>query len=143
MISNKCQYALRAVLELAKQEGRGPISIAAIAREQDIPARFLEAIMRQLKQAGYVEAQRGKEGGYLLAKPAREILVSDLIEEVQGPLFAPYDDHAQTRRSVDVFAPVWEAARSALAESMAHYTFDVLARHELKARGQLVANYTI
>ncbi|MFT5126221.1 MAG: Rrf2 family cysteine metabolism transcriptional repressor, partial [Verrucomicrobiales bacterium] len=50
MISNRCLYALKAVVELAEQEGLGPVTIAEIARKQGIPSRFLEAILRQLKQ---------------------------------------------------------------------------------------------
>ena len=60
MISNKCNYALRALLELAKRDGGGPATIVDIAQAQSIPARFLEAILRQLKQAGLTESVRGK-----------------------------------------------------------------------------------
>ena len=67
------------MLELAKAQQRGPISISEIAKKQDIPPRFLEAILRDLKQAGVLNSVRGKEGGYLLAKDAGDVSVSEII----------------------------------------------------------------
>ena len=67
MLTQKCQYAMRAVFELAKREGRGPVKINEIAEAQAIPQRFLENILNQLRQGGVVESRRGKEGGW----PAR------------------------------------------------------------------------
>ena len=62
LVSQKCQYALRALFELAKRNGEGPVKIAAIAKAQAIPPRFLEVILSQLKQGSFVESQRGSEG---------------------------------------------------------------------------------
>ncbi len=71
VLSQKSQYAVRAVFELAKKEGSGPVKAANIAAAQFIPVRFLENILGQLRQAGIVESVRGKEGGYRLAgRPA-------------------------------------------------------------------------
>ena len=79
-ISNKCYYALKATFELSKSEGRGPLTIGQIAKRQTIPARFLESILRQLKQSGLVDSLRGKDGGYFLQKSAKEILVGEVIQ---------------------------------------------------------------
>jgi len=68
-VSQKSRYALKAVLELSFRYGQGPISISQIARAQAIPARFLEAILAQLKRGGFVASRRGNEGGYILARP--------------------------------------------------------------------------
>ncbi len=70
LVSQKSQYALRAVFELARRNGGLPVKIADIAEAQAIPQRFLEVIMNQLKQGGFVESRRGKRGGYLLARSA-------------------------------------------------------------------------
>ena len=86
MISNKCYYGLRAMLELAIHEGDGPITIGDIAAARNIPVRFLEAILRQLKQAGLADSARGKEGGYQLARPAREISAASIIDAIEGPV---------------------------------------------------------
>lgn len=79
IFSSKCRYALQAALELARNEGRGPLTICAIAERQGIPARFLESILRDLKTGGVAESLRGKEGGYILSRPARKILISEIV----------------------------------------------------------------
>lgn len=81
--SKKGQYALRAIYELAKRKGRGPVKISAIARAQAIPQRFLEVILYQLKGSGLVESKRGFYGGYILTRPPEEITVGDIIRYVQ------------------------------------------------------------
>ena len=65
-ITQKCQYALRAIYELARR-GEGPCKIGAVAEAQGIPVRFLENILNSLKGAGFVDSARGKDGGYFLA----------------------------------------------------------------------------
>ena len=84
-LSAKADYALRASVELAGSAA-GPMKADAIARAQDIPQRFLEQILLDLKHAGLVSSQRGAEGGYWLAKPAAEIPLADVIRAVEGPL---------------------------------------------------------
>ncbi len=79
----KGQYALRAVYELAKRRGQGPIKISAIAEAQAIPHRFLEVILHQLKGSGLVDAKRGYYGGYALSKPPADITVGDVLRHLQ------------------------------------------------------------
>ena len=85
-VSQKCQYALRAVFELSKRFGNGPTTIAEIAGVQAIPARFLESILGQLRQGGFVESRRGIHGGYMIARPPKDISIGDLIGFVDGPV---------------------------------------------------------
>jgi len=85
-ITQKCQYGLRAVYELAKRAGQGPVKIADIAEAQAIPPRFLEAILCQLKLAGFLVSKRGSEGGYTLAREPGEISVGELMRCIQGPM---------------------------------------------------------
>jgi Rrf2 family protein len=84
-LSAKADYALRASIELAAA-GEGPVKADAVARAQDIPVRFLEQILLDLKHAGLVASQRGAEGGYWLGRPAAEIALADVIRAVEGPL---------------------------------------------------------
>jgi Rrf2 family protein len=84
-LSAKADYALRASVELAAA-GDGPVKADAISRAQEIPLRFLEQILLDLKHAGLVQSQRGAEGGYWLARPAAEVTLADLIRAVEGPL---------------------------------------------------------
>ena len=79
LVTQKKQYALRAIFELAKQQGRRPLKASLIAEAQAIPARFLEVIMGQLKRAGMVASKRGFYGGYTLARPPDQIRVGDIF----------------------------------------------------------------
>lgn len=75
----KGQYALRAIYELAKRKGDGPIKISDIALAQAIPRRFLEVILNQLKGSGIVMSKRGFYGGYSLAKSPDQVTVGDVF----------------------------------------------------------------
>ncbi len=86
LVSRKCRYALRAILELAMRNSQDPVKIADIAEAQAIPTRFLEAILNQLKQVGFVESRRGRRGGYFLKRSPDEITMGDVIESIQGCL---------------------------------------------------------
>jgi Rrf2 family protein len=87
-LNARVDYALRAVVELASALGSParPVTAERVATAQQIPPRFLESILLQLRRAGVVQAQRGPEGGYWLAKPADEITLADIIRVVDGPL---------------------------------------------------------
>jgi Rrf2 family protein len=85
-ITAKADYAVRAAAELAAAEGEGPLKGERIATAQDIPLKFLENILLQLKHAGIVHAQRGASGGYWLGRPADEITLADIFRAVEGPL---------------------------------------------------------
>jgi Rrf2 family protein len=80
----KKQYAIRAIFELAKHMGKGPRKISDIARAQEIPVRFLEVILSQLKGSGFVESKRGFCGGYTLVRPPNEITVGDVLRFMSG-----------------------------------------------------------
>jgi Rrf2 family protein len=75
----KNQYALRAIFELAKHEGKGPKKISEIAEVQSIPLRFLEVILSQLKGSGLVDSKRGFYGGYYLTRSPDKISVGDVL----------------------------------------------------------------
>ncbi|PZF84779.1 RrF2 family transcriptional regulator [Micromonospora endophytica] len=88
-LSARVDYALRAVTELASvtKAGRSrPVTADQIARAQEIPPKFLESILLQLRRGGVVQAQRGPEGGYWLARPAEEISLAEVIRVIDGPL---------------------------------------------------------
>ncbi|MEU7098160.1 Rrf2 family transcriptional regulator [Streptomyces longwoodensis] len=86
-ISARADYAVRAVLELAvRQSGGDPVKAESIAAAQDIPHKFLEGILGDLRRAGVVDSRRGGGGGYRLARAAEEITVADVIRAVDGPI---------------------------------------------------------
>lgn len=84
-ISAKEDYAIRAALELAIAGG-GPLKREQIAHAQEIPLAFLQNILMELRNASLVETQRGREGGFRLARPATQISVADVVRAVSGPL---------------------------------------------------------
>src|SRR3954454_25243529 len=84
-ISAKVDYAVRAALELAAAGG-DPIKGEAIADAQDIPLRFLQNILGELKHTGIVASRRGAQVGYWLAKPAEDVSLADIVRAVEGPL---------------------------------------------------------
>ncbi|GAA3157620.1 RrF2 family transcriptional regulator [Streptomyces rameus] len=85
-ISARADYAVRAVLELAVRQGNGPVKAEEIAAVQDIPHKFLEGILGDLRRAGVVDSRRGGGGGYRLARDAASITVADVIRAVDGPI---------------------------------------------------------
>ena len=85
MLTNKAKYGLRAMCALQGDEGRW-LQARAIAARANVPEKFLEAILVELRKAGFVESRRGHMGGHALARPAEEIMVGDLIRAIDGPL---------------------------------------------------------
>lgn len=143
MISNKCYYALRALIELSREYGKGPVSICLIAKKQEIPPRFLEAILRQLKQAGYADSVRGKEGGYLLIKKPEQLILGDVLRLFEGPFIQNNQGVALTEPHKDVFITVWEKAEKALSEIYDQTTFADLLKEDLKLNTNHIMDYSI
>jgi Rrf2 family protein len=85
VLSQRGRYALKAMINLARGDA-GSRQVSAIAAEENIPRKFLEAIMSELRRAGLVESARGKLGGYRLARPADLITFGEVIRLTDGPL---------------------------------------------------------
>jgi Rrf2 family protein len=87
-LTKRGEYALRAMIDLgiAQEVGRSMLRIAEIAEKENIPIKFLEAILVQLKDAGYLDSKRGQQGGYFLARPMSDITIGDVVRKVDGPL---------------------------------------------------------
>ncbi|HJQ17124.1 MAG TPA: Rrf2 family transcriptional regulator [Allosphingosinicella sp.] len=86
MISQKTRYALRALLYLVERGHGDPVQLAAIAETQQVPRKYLELIMLELKKAGFVTSTRGPSGGYRLARPPSEISFGEVIRSLEGPI---------------------------------------------------------
>jgi Rrf2 family protein len=87
-LTKRGEYALRALIDLglAQEAGRPMIQIAELANHERIPIKFLEQILVELKEAGYLDSKRGKHGGYWLKRPMKEIRIGDLVRQIEGPL---------------------------------------------------------
>jgi Rrf2 family protein len=86
MLSHKSKYALKALLLLSKEWGKGPLLIAEIAQREKIPKRFLELILLELKNLGVLRSKKGKHGGYTLNAPPWRISVGQVLRMLEGPL---------------------------------------------------------
>ena len=106
-VSAKADYALRGLLEIAAAT-ESPVKRDAIALAQQIPVKFLETILGDLKHAGIVSSQRGSEGGYALARPASEITVADVMRVIEGPLASVRDVRPEALEYEGVAAPLRE-----------------------------------
>ena len=88
MLSARGKYGLKAMIHLAELQGAGGIQGAAIAEAQQIPKKFLDTILLELKNSGLVHSKKGKGGGYSLARPAAKISVGQIMRILDGPLAA-------------------------------------------------------
>ena len=86
MISKKTKYGLKALIYLARHYDQGPILIADLARDENIPKKFLEAILLSLKNNGILQSKKGKGGGYYLARAPKSITFGQAIRVMDGPL---------------------------------------------------------
>jgi Rrf2 family protein len=146
LVPRKSRYALRAVFELAKRSGQGPVNVAEIAGAQAIPPRFLEVILNQLKQAGLVASHRGKQGGYYLPHAPSQVTVGDVMRATQGPV-EPVDCAADGEDcpflGECVFLPMWERVRKAMSDVYDHTTLQDLVDQERQRAEKYVASYAI
>jgi Rrf2 family protein len=87
MLTQRSRYGLRAMILLSKEPScHAPVPMSRIAREANVPRKFLEIILSELKGAKLVESTRGKQGGFELARPAHLISLGDIIRVIEGPL---------------------------------------------------------
>jgi Rrf2 family protein len=96
LLTKKGKYGLKAMTHLAQFEPGRPVPVTEIATTQNIPKKFLDAILCELRNCGYVVSKMGKGGGYTLARPADQITIGDIIRALDGPL-APLACASKTR----------------------------------------------
>lgn len=86
MLSKKTKYGLKALTYMARKESKSPVLISEIAEEENISKKFLEIILLQLKNSGYLGSKKGKGGGYYLIREPENISVASLIRILEGPI---------------------------------------------------------
>ena len=117
-VSAKVDYALRALLELAAAPP-GPVKGERLATAQEIPPKFLENILTELRRAEIVASQRGVDGGYRLAKPAAEISVADVVRALEGPIASVRGvrpDEIEYTGPARSLQPLWVELRASMRE---------------------------
>jgi Rrf2 family protein len=140
LVTQKKQYALRAIFELAKQQGEEPVKTSMIADAQAIPLRFLEVIMGQMKRAGLVDSKRGFSGGYTLVYPPEKIFVGDIFRALDK------EDNVEVCMACAskgdcpfmgacVFMDLWDQAQSAMDSVYDGMTIQTLIDQERRLAG--------
>jgi Rrf2 family cysteine metabolism transcriptional repressor len=124
-ITTKSPYAIRALTELVRMGGPGPVPIAELARRRDIPVQFLEQLFATLRRAGLLRSQRGVKGGYAFAREPNEITVLEVVELLDGPVGGGAES---------IFAEAAAAARAVLAK----HTIADVAERESRAAGAVM-----
>jgi len=128
-ISMKTDYALRVLFTLVEHYGRGPIPIRELARRNEVPKRFLEHIMLEMKAQGWVESLMGKDGGYVLARPPAEITAGQVVRHFDG-ILAPIgcvsvsEPQRCGQEAVCRFRRLFLEVRNYAARLMDHTTLD-------------------
>ena len=133
-VSAKSDYALRALIEIARRDDGAPVSAEELGRLQDIPHGFLQAILADLRRSGIVMSQRGQSGGWRMARAADEVSVADVIRAVDGPLVSVYGlrpEAVNYNDAAEVLQHVWIAARRALREVFEDVSIQQLADGDL------------
>jgi Rrf2 family protein len=139
-VSAKVDYAVRAAVELAVAQSAAdpsrPVKAEALARAQDIPLKFLENILQGLRQAGLIDSRRGPDGGHLLARPAAEIALADVIRAIDGPLAGVggrRPEELAFTGSAEPLRDVWIAVRASLRRVLEEVTLADVAAGQLPA----------
>lgn len=133
-VTAKSDYALRALVEIARRNDGSPVSAEELGRLQDIPHGFLQAILADLRRAGLVIAQRGQSGGWRMNRDSGEISVADVIRAVDGPLVSVYGlrpEAVSYNESAQGLQHVWIAGRSALRDVFENVSVAQLAEGKL------------
>jgi Rrf2 family cysteine metabolism transcriptional repressor len=139
-ISVKGEYALHAILDLAMQRSGEPVKIAAIAKRQRIPQKFLELILAGLKQGGFVESRRGAEGGYLLARPADGITVGEVLRFIEGSRAAKATGR---KKGETPFTDMWRRIEQSVSDVLDQTTFAELSSAWKEKQTKYVPNWEI
>ena len=139
-VSTRGDYAARALVSLAlHSDESGPTSVRDIAERTGLPQPYLEQILLALKGAGIVRSKRGVGGGYVLARPAAEITLAEIVSAVDGPIVVgdfglPHQDGACDHEGQCVLLAIWGEVGEAMRRQLAGFT---LADVRDMARGQV------
>jgi Rrf2 family protein len=132
-LSARADYALRAAIEIASI-GEGHVTAEQVARAQQIPVKFLETILTQLRRAGLVRSQRGPDGGFWLARPADEITLADIIRAIDGQLLGVRGERPENVGYIGAAEPlqrVWIALRASERAILEEVTLGQIVSGEL------------
>jgi Rrf2 family cysteine metabolism transcriptional repressor len=136
-LSTKGKYGVRAVFEIARHYGNGPISIKEIAERQGISFSYLEQILHKLGKAGLIDSVRGPAGGYLLARQPSQLTIGDIVRVLEGPIALSHclepGESADCYKADDCVARmVWAKVGAKIEEALDSISFDDLLQRKQK-----------
>jgi Rrf2 family transcriptional regulator, cysteine metabolism repressor len=136
-LSTKGKYGVRAVFEIARNYGKGPISIKGIAERQGISFSYLEQILHKLGKAGLIESVRGPAGGYLLARKPSDLTIGDIVRVLEGPIALSHclepGESADCYQADDCVAKmVWAKVGAKIEEALDSISFHDLLQQRQK-----------
>jgi Rrf2 family protein len=145
-LSTKARYALRAMVELACREGKGPIQLREIAKAQALSPKYLEQLTISLRNAGLIRSERGPNGGYWLSRPAGQITALDVVSAAEGPvtLVECIAQSSVCERSAACAARrLWTKVSSAISDTLAEVTLADLREEQMAANSSQAFCYQI
>jgi len=146
-ISKKCQYALKALLEIARRNTGEAVKAHDIAFSQRISQRFTEIILNELKHGGFVESRRGNEGGYIMSRDPKTLTLREVIEYIQGEI-SVVPEAFKDNGDVSLFGNealkmLWREVNDSISEVCSNKTFADLIDFEKAKRERCIPNYSI
>jgi len=147
-ISKKCHYALRAIFELASRGDSEPVTVQELANAQDMPVRFLEIILGELRQAGIVASRRGNAGGYTLAALPHRTTAAQVIEAIEGPISigaiaAGGDGAGRHFHGSSAMEDLWRRVNESIRGVCQDTSFEDLVEREKRNRRSPAPDYSI
>jgi Rrf2 family protein len=142
-ITAKVDYAVRAAIELVGADRGAPVKGDRISAAQDIPTKFLENILSELRRAGLVGSRRGTDGGYWLARPPGQITIADIIRAVEGPLAnvqGVRPEALEFTGSAEPLQRMWVCVRASLRSVLEQVTLADLAAGRLPPKVNRLAD---
>ena len=147
LLSTKGDYGVRAMIDLAKHVGEGPVQRSEIARRRQIPESYLDHLLAQLRRAGFIRSTRGPSGGHELAKPAEDVTLLGLLEALEGSL-APLgclEPAAGDKAAESICGQnwVWQEIYDVMRARLDAVSLANLVEHEREHERQAVITYNI
>lgn len=142
-ITTKGHYGVMAMVELATREGEGPVSLKSIAQNQGLSEHYLEQIFAPMRRAGLVRSVRGAQGGYLLAKPAKDTSVGDILRVLEGQI-TPFERGAEGNEDQEgsdspfypMVSEIWQRLYQTMQQVVDGITLDDLCQRAREAQAR-------
>lgn len=143
-LSKQTEYGLRAIVQLARSGPKKYVQSRDLAQEEDLPNKFLEAILLSLRRGGFLESKVGREGGYRLSRPPREIRVGELVRRLEGRLTVRSNESREDRSPGHMAVELLnDKLTQATDEVLDNLTLEQLLEHVNRAAGTQTQMYYI